>query len=133
MTLRQYLTTMIIGTTLCWISWGFVIFNTDPAESNLIVFGFFYLSFFLAFLGTTSILSFFGHRFFSKELLPMFRYVQKSFRDALIISGALVILLFLQGMRVLNFWNFGAFILALLFIISFFFSTKRSKSNLMTQ
>jgi hypothetical protein len=126
MTLRQYLTTMIIGSFLCWTSWAFVIVNIDPDQSNITGFIFFYLSLFLALVGTISILAFLTNRYFSKELLPIFRYVQRSFRFSIVISGVLVLLLFLQGIRVLNIWNLGIFLLSLLFVVSFLISTKHN-------
>lgn len=129
MTLKQYLITMLIGTILCWTAWIFVIFNVDPLQSNLMGFIFFYLSLFLSLLGTISMLAFLLHRFFSRELLPIYKYVQKSFRHAVIISSILVLLLFLQGIQVLTIWNLGAFILIILLIISFFLSTKFSRQG----
>ncbi|MBU2542910.1 hypothetical protein KJ785_05115 [Patescibacteria group bacterium] len=125
MTLRQYITIMILGSILCWTAWGIVIINIDPFQDTGIGFAFFYVSLFFALLGTISVLAFFIRHLFSREALPMFRYVKRSFSDAFFISICLVILLFLQGKAYLNWWNTGIFLLALAFILAFSFTTKK--------
>jgi len=133
MTLRQYFTIMIIGTILCWISWLFVIVNIDPFQASQSAFLFFYLSLFLALVGTISIIAFLIHTYFSNELLPMFKYVQKSFRNACIISSIFILLLYLHVKGLLNVWNFGAFIFIILFFVSFFASARHSRPEINNQ
>jgi len=128
MTLKQYLTVMILGTIMCWIAWGFVIFNIDPFQDTGVGLFFFYISLFFALLGTLSILAFTLRRFFSKLEQPMFRYVQKSFCDSLIISIALILLLFLQAKQYLNWWNTGIFVLVIFLVLAFILSTKKHQA-----
>lgn len=125
MTLRQYLTIMLLGTILCWVSWTFVIINIDPFQNNQVGFLFFYLSLFFALLGSLSLLSFLFFRIFSRKLTPIFRHVRTSFRTACLLSLIVIILLYLQGKELLNIWNLGAFVLACLFVFSFVVSTKK--------
>lgn len=125
MTLRQYITTMIFATLLCWVAWGFVIINVDPFEVNALGFVFFYVSFFLALLGTISLIIFFVYRFFASRDLPLFRYVQISFRQALVISVFLVGFLYLQGRGYLNLWNGSLLGTIFVLFISFSLSVKR--------
>ncbi|MBU0597111.1 hypothetical protein KJ641_00945 [Patescibacteria group bacterium] len=120
---------MVIGTILCWLSWAVVLFNIDPYSSDIFGFAFFYLSLFLSLVGTISILAFFIHQLFGGELLPMFRYVQKSFRDAMIISVLFVLILLLQGTGVLNIWNFTILIFLVLLTISFTISIKSARKK----
>jgi hypothetical protein len=127
MTLRQYLTLMILSSILCWFAWGIVIVNIDPFQSGWFGFIFFYITLFFSCLGTTSIFTFLGYRFFSSDSLPMFRYVKKSFRDACLISVLIIGLLFLQGSKLLNWWNLGALLLVIIFVASFLFSAKRQR------
>jgi len=125
MTLRQYITIMIFGSILCWTAWGIVLVNIDPFQDTGTGFAFFYISLFFALLGTISVMAFFIRQLFSREALPMFRYVKRSFSDSFFISVALIILLFLQGKGYLNLWNTGIFVLALAFILAFSFTTKK--------
>lgn len=106
MNLRQYLIIMVIGTILCWVSWFFVILNIDPFEANLASFIFFYVSVFLALIGTFSITLFLLYRSIKKNAIPVYYYVQKSFRDSIIVAAFATILLYLQGSGLMNMWNF---------------------------
>lgn len=121
MTLKQYLIIMIISTVFCLVALGFVLVNIDPFQDTGAGFGFFYVSLFFAFLGIVSLISFLIRYYFSKSDLPLFRFVQRSFRDALLISSILIMLLFLQGKRYLEWWNLivglTAIVLFLLFRI----------------
>lgn len=125
MTLRQYLIIMSFATVLCWVAWGFVITNVDPFETSVVAYAFFYLSLFFSLLGTIAMGAFSYYHFFSSDDLPMFRYVQKSFRDALIWSTVLIVLLFLQAQGLLRFWNVLIFIAFLAVFILFHYSTRK--------
>lgn len=127
MTLRQYITIMLIASILCWLSFGFILINIDPFTDTGIGFIFFYISLFLALLGSISIFTFFIRYFFSREDLPLFRYVKRSFSDSFLVSIILIILLFLQGRGYLNWWNTGIFLLALAFIFAFNISNKKEE------
>ena len=130
MTLRQYLTIMIVSSVLCWVAWAIVIINIDPFQSGLFGFFFFYITTFFSLLGSLSIIAFLIYRFFSRDALAMFHYVKKSFHYACLISLLAIILLFLQGNRLLNWWNFGAFALLVVLVASFLFSTKNSHAKI---
>lgn len=119
MTLKQYLTIMVLASILCWTAWVVVIMNVDPFEANAISFLFFYVSLFFALLGTVSLIIFALYHFFSKEEQPLFRYVQRSFRDAFFLSVLTLGLLMLQAWSMLNMWSGGFFVLSVLFFISF--------------
>lgn len=116
MTLKQYLAIMTLATILCWIAFGFVIVNVDPFSAGLVSFLFFYMSAYLAMLGTLSILLFAVHRAISGEIMPLFRSVEKSFRAAALLSFAATALLYFQARNWLRLWNLIIFILAVFFI-----------------
>ena len=111
---------MIFATLLCWASWGFVIINVDPFESSAFGFSFFYVSMFLALIGTGSLILFSLYRLIEKDRLPLFRYVQKSFREAVIVAAFGVGFLFLRGSGWLTLWS--GLILATLFVLIVSFS-----------
>ncbi len=125
MTLRQYLVTMVLATLMCWVAWGFVIVNVDPFTASRLSFLFFYASFFLGLLGTVSVLAFFVYRLIDRGSLPLFRYVQLSFRQALVISLFTTVLLYMQGKAWLSLWT-GLLLLGLfVFFISLTLSLRR--------
>ncbi|MBI2436140.1 MAG: hypothetical protein HYV41_00110 [Candidatus Magasanikbacteria bacterium] len=117
---------MLFATTLCWVAWFFVIVNIDPFETNMLGFSFFYISLFLSLLGTISLIIFLCYRLFASRDLPLFRYVQISFRQSLFISSFVIVCLFLQGSNYLNMWI--AIVLVSMFVlcISFSLSVKRT-------
>jgi len=124
MTLRQYLSIMILTTILCWIAWGMVLVNIDPFDSSAVGFIFFYTSLFLALLGTVSICAFFLHRLFvRKKQIPMYRSVQRSFLDATVIAVVCVGLLYLQSQSYLHYWNIGILLVLVIFVGLFKLST----------
>ena len=129
MTLRQYLTIMLLATIFCWIAWWFVISNVDPFQGDGLGFFFFYLSLFLAILGTLSLLTFVVRKILSSQNLQMFRYVQKSFRDAIFIALLVVLLLFLQAQGYLHWWNLGIFAVGLLLLLALVFTTKKQQTT----
>lgn len=127
MTIRQYLFVMGCATILCWIAFGMVVLNVDPFQASVSGFLFFYCSLFLSLLGTTSIAAFARHYFFSKNAEPLFRYVERGFRDGCICSAMLVALLYLQAQSFLNPWNGALLILFFIFIFAYRWSVKRTR------
>ncbi len=123
MNLKQYLAIMSFATILCWISWIFVIMTIDPFRGNTTSFLFFYVTLFFSLVGTNSLAIFGVYKLIAKQI-PLFRYVQKSFREATIVSSIIIFILFLQGKQWLTIWNFGLFVILTVVVISFLFSMK---------
>jgi len=130
MTLKQYLTVMILASIFCWVSWWFVISNVDPFQADAVGFAFFYVSLFFSLLGTLSIFVFIFRKIFIKDDLPMFRHVKRSFRDSLFISIFLTILLYLQEKSFLHWWNAGILAGSFLLYVIFISSSKVNNPNL---
>lgn len=126
MTLKQYLTTMALATLLGIVSCLFVIINVDPYRSGEVAFLFFYASLFFSLVGIFSIILFFVQRRISRLPLPMFRYVQKAFREAIIVSLFLTFTLYLQGKSWLNVWNGSILLLLFILYLSFSLSLKKN-------
>lgn len=124
MTLRQYILIMFLATLLCWVAWGFVIFNVDPFRDSTLGFFFFYTSLFFALIGSISLLVFLFFQVLKKSDRPMYRYVQQSFRVGLIVSGIISLLLFLQGRNILTKWNSILLLFIFVTIVCFFLSTR---------
>lgn len=118
MTLRQYFFIMITATVLCWVSWAFVLVQVDPFDGALISFFFFYLSLFLALVGTLSTLLFFCLYVLFRSTKPLFRMVQQSFQQGFLVAFFGVLLLFLYGQRFLRWWSAVALILLCVLVIA---------------
>lgn len=122
MTIRHYLVTMALATLLCWVSWVLVLINIDPFATNSLGFGFFYISFFFALVGTFALLLFFIYKSRWQNQAPLFAYVSKSFREAILVSVFITLALFLWGEHWLGWWTGSllatAFVLAVSLIMS---------------
>lgn len=129
MTLKQYLIIMLLATVFCWVAWWFVITNVDPFQADVMGFIFFYASLFCSLVGTVSILSFLFRSFFFRSGEPMFRYVKRSFRDALFIAIFLILSLYFQSRNYLHWWNAGVLAAAFLLYIIFTWSTKKYETD----
>ena len=116
MTLRQYISVMILGTIFCWSAWMVIILNVDPFVASTSSFIFFYFSLFLALLGTTSLVIFAGFRLFGRDRFALYRYVQKSFVNAMIISVLVIGIMYLQSLGYLHYWNLGILLTLFIFL-----------------
>lgn len=125
MNLKQYFVIMGLASILCWSALVTVLLNIDPYTANAFGFTFFYGSFFLAVFGTVSLFLFPLYFYLSREQLPLYRYVQKSFRNSLIFSFIVTVLLLLQGLHVFTVWNFSILVLASISVFAFMYSLKK--------
>lgn len=125
MTLRQYLLIMVLSTFMCLAAWGIVIFNIDPERDSSVGHIFFYVTLFFSLVGTISLINFGLYRLVTKSDYPLFRLVQKSFRNGVIGSILLIFMLWLQVMNILNLWT-AAMLIILFLSISFFKLSTRS-------
>lgn len=121
---------MLLATILCWVSWIFVIINIDPFGANALSFSFFYGSLFFSLVGTLSIVFFGFYSLFSKDTEPMYKHVQNSFKDGVVISVVLTFMLYLHGRELLNQINTIMLLAALVSLLFFLiFSRKISKAR----
>lgn len=124
MTISRYLISMIVGTLLSWGAWFLVIFQTDPTDANFLSFIIFYISLFLALVGTLSIIGFSARAIFNKAKEPYFRQVKKAFRHGLLFSLLVIICLVLQSQRMLNWWNLLILVMLVVFFELYFLTGK---------
>lgn len=122
MTIRHYLVTMALATLLCWLSWILVLTNIDPFATNSLGFGFFYVSLFFALIGTFALGLFFIYQRRWQNQAPLFAYVAKGFREAILVSCFITLTIFLWGEQWLGWWTGSllatAFVLAVSLIMS---------------
>ncbi len=115
MSLRQYILLMLIGTLLCWVAFGLVVSNLDPNNATWLVFGFFYLTLFLALVGTFALLGT-GFRLYILRHEIVVRQVMIAFRQAFSFAFIIVMALFLQSQHVLYWWSLLLLVAALTFV-----------------
>lgn len=119
MALKHYLTLMVFGTVVCWIAWTVVLFRIDPFVSGFIGLASFFLSLFLALLGTFSLLGFLFRRAFSKDTIA-FHHIGISMRQGLFFALVVVGALLLRGTGLYTWWSV-AFLVGGLTVLEFFF------------
>jgi len=120
---------MSVAAGLCWVAWFFMILSTDPNQANTLIFIFFYLSFFLAILGTFSVIGFLIKMKIIKNDEIIFRHVKKTFRQSIIFATLIILALFLLQKSLLTWWN--SILLALLFVVfeGVIFTNRHYKNN----
>ncbi len=128
MSLRYYLTTMAIGTAACWIAWYIVILSIDPNSAGFFGISLFYISFFLALVGTFSLAGFFIKFLLTKNDTLIFRQVKQTFRQSIGFSLLLLTFLGLLHLSLLTWWN-SILLFSLFILIEAIFFTNRKYSN----
>ncbi len=123
MTLRRYLTLIIICTLINWAIWALVIFFVNPEKIGLIGSLLFYASLFLSILGTSSILFFIIGARLKKR--PIFVEISWSFRRAFLLALLVIAILLLKEQEVLYWWTAALLALFLIMLEVFFISISR--------
>lgn len=124
MNLKQFLIVMGIATVVCWIGWIILIFKVDPTDSGFVEFMVFYFSLFLSLLGSFFLLTFAVRKLFNKLDMD-YKIVAVSFRQSIFFAGLFVLVLFLQSMSLLAWWNLLIIVLALCLLEFFFLSGQK--------
>ncbi len=125
MTLKVYILLIAICTIFCWISWGIILWNIDPSESELGGFILFYLSLFLSLMGTITLGGSLLRLKFNRNKLILKQAII-ALRQAIWFSSLIIFFLILQGFNLLYWWNIGLFVLFLIVLESFFMSLEKS-------
>jgi len=123
MSLKKYLIFMTSVTLFCWLAWLVVLFYMNPDEGGVVGFTMFYLSLFLALIGTFSLLGFFIRVWFSKETF-IFRHLGVATRQSLWFSILLIVTLMFQGGGMLKWWS-ALLLVLFLVLMEFFFITRK--------
>ncbi len=123
MTLKKYISTMLVVVSIAWISWIFVINTIDPYLTNFIGIALFYGSLFLALLGTASLLGFIV-RFVALRQKLAFRVVNDAFRQSFFFSFFLLAILFLLSKGLFS-WPNLVFLISGLSVLEFFLISVR--------
>lgn len=123
MTLKKYLSTMLLLVFIAWFLWALVINAIDPFETNWIGVSLFYGTLFLALLGSASILGFLV-RFVALRQKLAFRVVSDAFRQSFFFSFFLLAILFLLANGFFSWLNL-VFLISGLSVLEFFLISVR--------
>ncbi|MCX6745208.1 MAG: hypothetical protein NTX82_06840 [Candidatus Parcubacteria bacterium] len=127
MTLRSYIILMLIATIACYLALGAMILFFDPLAGGILALIFFYLSLFLALVGTFAIFGLIFRILFTSDKL-IFKKVTASFRQGIWFSLLIIICLYLNSMNLLVGKYIALLILALALLEIFFISYKSKPS-----
>jgi hypothetical protein len=124
MTLKTYLTIMLLATGICWAAWAVVVQSINPETTNWVGFLLFYVSLFLAIVGASALVGF-CVRFLLLRKDMVFRQVAIAFRQSFLFAIIIVGALLLQAFRMLTWYNAVFLVIALSVLEFFFISYKR--------
>lgn len=127
MTLKQYLISMSVATLIAWLAFALVLFLVDPASAEIVGLVVFYVSLFLAILGTISVLGFFLRVKLHKREVILPREVSGAFRQGFFLSFLFVGALYLQSKNMLVWWNIVSLVAAVTILEFIFISYRRSR------
>lgn len=125
MSLVRFLIFLGIGTVLSWAAWVLVLNMLEPYGGGFVALALFYSSFFLAGVGTLTIIGFFLRYWLEKEKIP-FNQIRVALRQGVLVVGGFVVALMLQAQRLLNPWSIIVLLL-LIAVIEIFFLAGQSK------
>jgi len=104
MTFKQFIVLMCIATGSLWLGWWWTVISIDPFTTNFLGFLLFYLTLFLALMGTFTLLGVYIRKMRTPDAL-LFHLVTLSSRQGIVLSIIFVSLLLLQSQRWLKPWN----------------------------
>lgn len=100
---------MSIWTIIAWLCWLVAMFFINPKKSGLLGFLVFYLALFLAITGTVAIFGFLIAA--RRKMVPIFVAVSRSFWRGVWFAVLVVVILLLQGLKLLQLWNLIVFVI----------------------
>jgi len=109
---------MTITTLLCWTAFIFVVWTVNPGITNWIGFLLFYLSLFLALVGSAALVGFLI-RFIGLKQELAFRSVKIAFRQSFLFAFLIIAILFLLAHGLFT-WLNSMFLILGLSILEFF-------------
>lgn len=128
MTLKSYLTIMLIMTLICWVAFIFILWSVNPEITNWLGFLLFYLSLFLSLVGSAALAGFII-RFVGLKHKLAFRSVIDAFRQSFLFAFLIVASLFLMSKNLFNWLNLFFLIIGLSVLEFFLISYRRPSAR----
>lgn len=121
MTIRSYLWGMRICTLIALVAFALVVYFVNPVRDGVLGQILFYVSLFFLITGLATLFLFWLRRNLSKEIsFEMSAGI--SFRQGVFVAAAVCLLLLLQSLRLLVWWDGGIVIVGMLLIELWFLS-----------
>jgi len=121
MTLRTYLNSMAVATSIAFMGWALVLIYIDPKSSGYIGLALFYTTLFLGLMGFFTLISFSLKRWISNNEI-IFAFIASSFRQGFWLAIIIIGLLLMQGARILNWWDALLYVSAISLLELYFIS-----------
>ena len=128
MSVRAHILFMLAATIAAWFAWFMVIMNVHPYQTAWWGFGIFYSTLFLAIFGSFTVAGYTIRSLFQHKRITMKYKVSTAMRQSFFWSIALVIVLGLQGQRLLNWWTLALVVIGF-GMIEFFLSSLHQSSS----
>ncbi len=111
MSFKWYAILMGIGTGLAWIAWIIILQTVNPDEAGFLGLIFFFVTMFLALIGTLSMLGLLYRIGLRKRTDMVLKEVRVAFRHALLLSGIAIIALWFSSQDWLRWYTVVGFLL----------------------
>lgn len=125
MTHHRYLGIIGIAAFLSWTSLIIVLFKLNPMESPGLALGLFFMTLFLAFMSTFSIVGFYFRLWLNHNEI-YYQHINISLRQGILLSALSVVAIAFQLVRVLTWWTGFLLIFAVL-LIEFYFMIREKR------
>ncbi|MFP4514702.1 MAG: hypothetical protein ACLFNO_01715 [Parcubacteria group bacterium] len=126
MTLKNYLTLMIIATLACWGAFIFILNTVNPEITNWLGFVLFYSSLFLAVSGLSAIVGFLVRFWLLKQKLAFYS-VNSAFRQSFLFALLIISVLLLLANDLFTILNVLLLVI-IITLIEFFLISHRKKN-----
>jgi hypothetical protein len=103
MTVRLFLGGTLLGMIVCWAIWALIVMWLDPLQAGPMGFALFFLSLFLAVAATAALVGYGVRRLLHARQLSAYS-VRPALRQGVFIALFLDLLLFLQLLRLMQWW-----------------------------
>lgn len=119
---RTYLITIGIVAAFGWASWALVINKLSPFASPELALSLFYISLFIALVGTLTLIIYYLRAWLNKGEIYN-AHLNVSLRQAILLSGMICTGIAFQRLKVLTWWD-GLLLLAIVLMIEFYFMSR---------
>ncbi len=112
MSFKQFIRLTILSTLIAWGVWFFLILTIDPVFADIFEFSLFYLTLFLALVGTILSVAV-AVRVNLKPETILFRHVVVSFRQSVFLAILTIVSFILLSKNLFTWWSMAVFIFLL--------------------
>ncbi len=113
MSFKWYAVLMGLGTGLAWIAWIIIIQTMNPDEAGFLGLFFFFVTLFLALVGTISMLGLLYRIGIRKRTDMVMKEVRVAFRHAMLLSGLSILALWFSSQDWLRWYTLVVFLLVI--------------------